>query len=244
MNQFFAIDGLEVSDNGSVRRTYKDVRTFSGMGLIPHDLKSRIDSEGNVIVRLKDHGDIRVDMLVCSCFWGKPRGSRIYVIHLDRNRENCCKENLRWATAEEYAAHYALDPSINTEEGFRRLANGLFVSRSGEVLDKGKLLKVYDSIFDSDTDRSVAVQPHIMHDVPGRLYPRRLNIEDLVAQAYVAKPDNLRWPELLHRDMNYKNCSSDNLQWVEYDCPDWQRYSAQRIKDIAARNQELWNPHE
>jgi len=59
-------------------------------------LKRQEDNEGNIIVNTKDHGNIRVDLLVAQCFCpGKPNDA-LEVVHKDGKMGNCCRWNLSW----------------------------------------------------------------------------------------------------------------------------------------------------
>ena len=236
---FFAIKGLEVSDKGSVRRTYKDIRTRSGEGQYPKYLKWQTDNDGNVIVNTKDHGDLRVDELVAKCFWGNPRGEKTYLIHLDKDKMNCSKDNLQWVTREEFNKFYEGDPVINTEDGFRKIQCGLYVSKDGQVKEKkkGKVMTVYTSMYDADTDSKVEIGPHVMVEVKNSYRYKRLSIDNLVAEAYLPKPtgNNL---SLIHKDNDYKNCTLDNLEWTEWGSEKHKQYMEQRNKDVDAKTAE------
>ena len=243
--RYFAIEGLEVSDKGSVRRSYKDKHTTTGWSLYPHKLVWQTDDEGNVIVNTKDHGDLRVDELVAKCFWGNPRGEKTYLIHLDKDKMNCSMDNLQWVTREEFNKFYEDDPVINTEDGFRKVSYGLYVSRDGKVREskKGKLMKVYYSMPEYETAREVEIGPHVVVYKNGNYYPSRVHIDELVAEAYLPQPQG-RYMKVLHKDNDYKNCALDNLEWADWESEKYQQYMEQRQKDVDARNAELNPPRE
>ena len=241
--QYFAVDGLEVSSTGQVRRTYNDIRTFTGKSIYPHKLSWQTDKEGNVIVRTKDHGDLRVDKLVATCFWGRPRDGKVYLIHKDKNKMNCSKDNLQWVTQEEFYQHYSDDPIINSDDGFRQVSYGLYVSKNGEVKEKrnGELMKVRDSMFDADTDSWAPINPYVAVYTSTSYNAKRVFIDELVAEAYLPKPRNEGYLCLLHKDYNYMNCSLDNLEWVDLSSDEYEKYMEQRKKDTDVRFAEL-NP--
>lgn len=240
---YYAIDGLEVSSTGQVRRTYNDVRTFTGKSIYPHMLSWQTDKEGNVIVRTRDHGDLLVDKLVAICFWGRPRDGRNYLIHKDKDKKNCSKDNLKWTTQEEFYQHYADDPIINSNDGFRQVSYGLYVSKNGEVKEKrnGKLMTVYDAMYDADIDRWVPIDPHVAVYTSTSYHAKRVYIDELVAEAYLPKPRNDWYLGLLHKDYNYKNCSLDNLEWIDSSSDEYKKYREQWKKDTDERFAEL-NP--
>lgn len=241
--QYFAVDGLEVSSTGQVRRTYKDIRTITGKSIYPHKLSWQTDKEGNVIVRTKDHGDLRVDKLVATCFWGRPRDGKVYLIHKDKDKMNCSKDNLQWVTQEEFYQHYSDDPIINSDDGFRQVSYGLYVSKNGEVREtrNGELMKVHDAMYDADTDSWAPIDPHVGVYISTSYNAKRVSIDGLVAEAYLPKPRSEGYLGLLHKDNNYKNCSLDNLEWVDISSDEYEKYMEQRKKDTDERFAEL-NP--
>lgn len=234
--KYYAVSGLEVSMNGAVRRTYKDIRTVWGDSE-PRMMERMHDSDGNLYVQIRKprREDIRIDFLVASCFLERPSREQCFIIHLDKDKEHCWKSNLKWATSYEYGEHYLDDTTINTPDGFRLVREGLYVSKTGEVKDSNGVKKVFDTLFDSDVASEVAINPHILVSGSGIHY-ERLDIEDLVVAAYLPKPEGMRWPEILHKDNDYKNCSLDNLEWVDREDERYKKYIASRKEMIYERN--------
>lgn len=232
----YAYKGIEVSDKGGVKRAYPNRSSLLGIPTY-HPLKFQTDGRGNRIVRTEDYGDLRVDELVARAFHGNPKNGQKFVIHKDRVKDHCWKDNLQWATSYEYGEFYKNDPTVNKSGGFRMIGKDLYVSQQGEVEWQGKVLTRIDYLYDSDTDCHVAINPYV--DL-GCCRPKRLFIEEAVAEAFLQKtPFALLHPVLLHKDNDYQNCALSNLEWVDQGCKDYTAYLAQRKIDIEKRNQEL-----
>ena len=229
---YYAVPGLEVSRGGGVRRTYDDSRTPTGKSLYPKMLERQVDNEGNLFVeiRVPNRVDLRIDEMVTRCFLSKPGQGQTLLIHKDMDKEHCWAGNLEWDTPEQYEKHYNLRPV----DGFRLLKGNLYVSPKGEVKVNGVVLNVCDFFSDPDMGRLAAVNPFV------EINRERLFIDKLVADAFLPQPSSQQ-AYLLHKDGDYKNCSSDNLDWVEYSNPEYQEYQEQRNSDIEERLKELNN---
>lgn len=255
--KFYRVEGLEVSRNGAVRRTYDDCRTYSGKSVYPAMLERQVDKDGNLYVEIRKpwRKNIRIDFLVAKCFLPKPDFGQTLLIHKDKNKEHCWAGNLQWATPYEYAMFYNVDPKTmengdedaNTEsvldhplvDGFRLLWGDVYVSEKAEVKVNDEVLNVYDSYFDSDLDIEVGVRPFVY--ISGKSSSEREFLEELVAAAFLPTPKD-KLSVLLHKDLDYKNCSSDNLEWVSSDNEDYKKYVEKRKAETNERTFEL-NPH-
>ena len=231
----YAYRGLEVSEAGGVRREYPNK---SSLLRVPtcHALHFQTDEQGNRIVKTKDYGDLRVDELVARAFYGNPKNGQKFVIHKDKMKDHCWKDNLQWATSYEYGEFYQNDSAVNKQGGFRMVGKDLYVNPQGEVEYLGKLMKKIDYFYDSDTDRHVAISPHV--DI-GRGKTKRLFLDDAVVEAFFPCPSILLSPVLTHKDNDYQNCALSNLEWVEINSKEYAVYQTQRKIDIEKRNQKL-----
>ena len=239
-----AAKGLEVSIKGGVRRTYDDVRTLTGKGL-PQMMSRHVDANGNLYVEIKKPRpmDLRIDRLVANCYHhtvGKRLQGQVFIIHKDREKTHCWAENLKWATPYEHGEFYANEEWVNTPDGYRLVLDDIYVSKDGKVKMNGEELTIYDSFFDPDMDREAAVSPFVYVEEGNQR--KRLFIEYLVAAAYIRKPEGLGYTALLHKDLDYKNCALDNLEWVRYDSNEFKQYLKKREADIEDRLKEL-NPY-
>ena len=100
--KYYSVFGLEVTEAGGVRRYYKDVRSLTGKSPYPRSLKHKTDKDGNKYVTTQDHGRLMVDVLVATCFLGRPKFGQEFLIHIDKDKGHCWKSNLMWATPYEY----------------------------------------------------------------------------------------------------------------------------------------------
>lgn len=238
---YYAIPGLEVSRKGGVRRTYKDKRTWNGKSLYPRMMKRMVGKDGNLVIQIREpeSGYYRIDWLVAKCFLPRPNSGETMIIHKNRDKTSCWADNLVWATPYEHGEFYKDDPTVNTPDGFRLVDDDLYVSKEGKVKEDGNLQTVLDYLYDLDMGRHQATDPHVAL-WNGKFYERKC-IEGLVAAAYLPQPSGMSNPRLLHKDGNYKNCSLDNLEWVDENGDDYQKYICQIRKDVEKRTDEINN---
>ena len=119
----------------------------------------------------------------------------------------------------------------------RKLDNGLVVRSDGTILDKRKKLFVVTVIGDSDTDRLVSVDPYVCYyrkNRYGSIDERRARVDALMAEAEFVAGDNslMSRPRVLHKDQDYLNYNSSNLEWAEEDSPEYQAYMWQKKEDL------------
>ena len=235
------VNGLQVSNEGEVRRIHTQISRIGFRTTTTTPLKRHADKNGNIVVKVNKpyRQELRVDEMVAHCFYRdvkRTSPNQTLLIHKDGNMENCRSGNLKWATPYEYGNFYADDPAVNTLDGFRLVKYSLYVSKDGDVKLDDLVQSARDSFYDPDMGREAAVSPFIYNGA------KREYIEDLVASAYLPEPTGMSNPGLLHIDNNYKNCSVSNLKWVESDSNEYRNYLSERNGDIAKRQEEL-NPH-
>lgn len=68
-----------------------------------------------------------------------------------------------------------------------------------------------------------------------------MTVDEIMAAAGYVQGDDavLKKPVILHRDMDYKNCASDNLEWVEETDSRYLDYRKKREAERQARTAEL-----
>lgn len=221
---------LWVSENGDF------VGKDDGDGIVSVPIKT--DKFGNQHVVVKDRkGNIEflhVDEMVKLCFHGRRKydGKPYYLAHKDNNKANCSIDNLEWR----------IKPyKYNEAEKFsRKLCKGatVVVHRDGRVQQKGKFLSVYDTIFDGDIDMTCIIAPYVPVDVPGRIRDKRCSIDKLMDESGYVHGDKYSFnrPVILHRDNDWMNFHTDNLEFVEEDDP---RYIEYRKVMSAAINERI-----
>lgn len=185
----------------------------------------------------KSHGEIPLDKVVAICFKPMPKdGNKYVLIHKDGNLSNCHAFNLEWKQVLKYS------PADKT----RKLNNGLIVKSNGEIFDKGKKLPVITEIGDRDTDRIVAVAPHVRYcqtNIWGGTDEKRAFIDDLMSEAEFVAGDKtgMKRPRVLHKDGDYRNFDESNLEWVEESSQEYQDYRKKREEDMEKLTERL-NP--
>lgn len=156
-------------------------------------------------------------------------GKRYTIGFKDGNQYNCDYQNLEWV---EYHYKHTTLPKV------RIYCAGEFVEvhSTGKIKVNGKEETPIDYLFDPDMDlfsaRSV---------LEVNINKRHVKIDELMEAAGYAQGDDavLEKPVILHRDMNYKNFASDNLEWVEETDPRYLEYCKKREAERQARTAEL-----
>lgn len=174
-----------------------------------------------------DFVDVAKAVAVCFCP-PKPKDGKKYVIgHKDGNLDNCHYLNLEWVP---YHYQHATTNTVKLS-GYSLT---LEVGKDGSVKMGGKAAKVYDSFYDSDVELELCSSgPFIYLPQKGSLYDKRVFIDDLMCEAgYIQGDDaDLQYPMILHKDNDYMNCSSENLEFVELTDERYEAFLEQRMKD-------------
>ncbi len=233
--KYFKVKGLSVSDDGTkIKREYENKNMFNMNSIL--FLSIRTDSDGNKIVRTNDCGVLRVDKLVGTCFCPPDKnGHKWYIIHIDRDKNNCHRNNLKWVTSDEYRNFYLSDLTYTDKssgEDFIWSNSSFYVSKSGKVQIDKKDCTIEETVFDSDLGCQRAVTPFV------RRYTNdnHFHVDELIANVFCKRLKDVEKQELLHIDYDMTNNESSNLKWVELDDPELQKYLEQKKKDISAIN--------
>ena len=236
--QFFQVPGLFVYEDGT-----KFERVIKGQNGYPDKFtnpKIFVDSDGNKYIKV-DHHNLRVDHLVARCFCHKEPWQN-YVIHLDNDKANCHKNNLKWISLYEYYQYNTTNPKVVDASGKRNIGEDYFVSDKGEVEKSSQSLPIRDYIYDSDVDRHVPVNPffdyHFVNRY-GRTETKKKSVDEAVAKAFLPYPKDIKDPVLFHKDLNYRNNDASNLEWVEMDSLEYRDYINQMKSDKEKRQDEL-----
>lgn len=185
-------------------------------------------TNGSQYLNTKSHGEIPLDETVAICFKPTPQdGNKYVLIHKSGNLSCNHVDNLEWKQV----------PTFSPTQKTRTLSNGLKVNQDGTILDKGKKLSVGKSVGDQDTNRScVPVEPFVRYyrkNRYGSTVEEKKEIDDLMAEAGFVGGDksSMSKPKILHKDGNYLNFNSSNLQWVEEGSQEFQDYKKKKQKD-------------
>lgn len=196
-------------------------------------------TDGSKYLSLIFPGTIELDLLVADCFNPKPRDGNGYVlIHKDGDLGNCNASNLLWEMVVK---------SGNVSIIKRKLSCGLTVASDGKFYDGKTELPIVKEIGDADTDRIVAIDPYACYNKKNsyKQMERRSAYPDvLMAWAGFVNGDmsGLNQPVVLHRDNDYLNFNSNNLEWVEENSHEYQCYKNKKRADINDLTRKL-NPN-
>lgn len=229
----FRVKGLYVYYDGkTVLREYPD--KYALLRKRKRRLTIKTDKDGNKYVTTKDGGDIRVDLMVATCYCHREPGHN-YVIHIDKNKANCHRFNLKWVTAEEYRNHYKDEltyTDANTGKVWVWAVDDVYVTEKGEVRIDGVDQTVNNLVSDSDLGCCRCVMPYVSKNYRSKSY----HVEELVAEVFCTKLSDVADQDILHVDYNFLNNEASNLKWVEKTDPEYIKYEEQRKKDWSAIN--------
>ena len=227
--RYYIAGDVYVSKDGTVAGK----PAYKGKGCKPLSI---IEDGGKKYIQVTKKKWVPLDLAVIKCF-GKPKplDSKRYMInHKDGDALNCDITNLEWVIQ-----HYehTVDESID----LRCCGKKITVFKDGHVEMDGKTLDVYDDIGSRDLDLLVAIDPYIV--VHGEKNSGHFTMDKIMDVAGYVQGDDmiLSYPQILHIDNDWKNFSSDNLMWVEYDDERFKTYQLKMKEDKHKRNVEL-NP--
>lgn len=178
---------------------------------------------------------VRIDYAVCTAFHGKmPNdGKPYYPAHKDGNKANCSRTNLEWKRQP-----YVFNK--NDSEVIERNGTKVTVYKDGRVKQKGKFLTMGDHIYDADTDLHVVIRPFVYVNVK-KPTQEHWSLDDLMDEAKFVHGDKYSFnhPVILHRDYDWKNFNSDNLEFVESNNPEYIKYQAKIAEEHNKRVPEI-----
>lgn len=190
---------------------------------------------------LKELGDATpLDEVVISLFGTPyPRDGKRYMInHKDGNWMNCNYQNLEWVP-------YHYRSSAAPKEVLFYEGELYEVASTGTVIKNNSIIPVRDYYYDSKYGyQELYLEPHI--DLG--LYT--LNMENIMEAAGYVQGDNstLQSPAILHRDGDYKNYNSGNLEWVEETDSRYVSYLRRKKQEQLTKMKEILGdkpvPHE
>ena len=204
-----------------------------------HIKKLTVSSDSNGLYVVHDwYGKVYIDEAVITCYCPpRPKDGKKYSIcHKDGNPKNCDKSNLEWVP---YHYRHAGSDTV------AQVLNGIkYKVCSDGTIKRGKNLEMfYDNLYDSDMDLEGCIEPYLSVPMKGSWRTDRIQVDDIMRDAGFVQGDDagLHEPVILHRDYDWKNFASVNLEWTEKSDPRYTAYQEQKKKDMNQRCIEL-NP--
>ena len=184
------------------------------------------DNSGYHYIVNKKIGNVYIHKMVMECF-GSPMpidGQDYVIVHLDGNKSNNHYTNLDWKTRKDA---YPYIPAKTDKQV--KLAHGIVVHKDGRIYQKGKKLPVGKEIYDRDTDLRIPTEPFVRYEWKNRwkkTETTRIDVEDAMAAAGYVDGNKLQFknPVILHRNGDYMDCSSGNLEFCENTDPRYIEY--------------------
>lgn len=238
MRPYFRIWGLAVSEDGKtvIRHYENDFESSIISKRPPTRLTIQIDTNGRAYVNTRDHGKLMVAMMVAVCFCPPCPGPDYELIHKDGNISNCHYQNLEWSKKQPVQQE-TLHSTIKSI----KLSNGLTIHRDGSVYDIKEKLSMSISHYDSDTGLEWSHTPKVNYFRPNRwkrMERKTSDMDALMAEAgYVAGVrSDFTNPRILHKDNDWLNFNSDNLEWCDQADPRYKDYIRKQTEDMNAWN--------
>lgn len=196
---------------------YVEKEWFTEGKLETYSPKIRINNNGYQFIENKKLGMLYIHKMVMECF-GSPMpidGQDYVIVHLDGNKTNNHYTNLAWELRKN--AYPYIPATTNAQV---KMNHGIVVHRDGRIYQKGKKCHVIDDLYDSDTDLFVPMPPYIRYEYKShwkKTEITKIDVEELMAKAGYVDGNKLQFknPVILHKDGDYKNCASNNLQWCD-----------------------------
>lgn len=117
-----------------------------------------------------------------------------------------------------------------------KLDYGLEVRRNGTIYQNGKELTVGTAIGDRDIDMVVPIEPFVEYERKnswGRYEWEKIDVDKLMDIAgYVnGNKERFEHPVILHRDNDWLNFDSGNLEWTDINDPRYKEYYNKTIDE-------------
>ena len=214
-----------VSDTGTLVLASDKDNPFNRTGM--KSLYIKTDYSGNKVAAHPYGYEVYIAEAVMECFC-PPRpsnGKRYMINHRDGNKLNCYYRNLEWVPY-----HYTHATTSTVKLSCHK--HTLEVGMDGSVKIDKKKASLHYSFFDPDMGLEAVVDPHIRVPREHSIYDDRVYMDDIMKDAGYIQGDDaiLSKPVILHRDEDWMNFSSDNLEWVEETDPRYCSYMEKKRK--------------
>ena len=212
-----------------------------GNKLKTYNPKIKVDNNGLRYIVNGKIGTIYIQDLVADCFCApKPDDGNYYVlVHKDGNLQNDHYKNLEWRLATT-----VYPTTTATTAGKVKLTDGLEVRKNGTIYQKGKKLTVGTVIGNGDIDMIVPIEPFVEYERKNswsRYERKRISVDKLMDIAGYVNENKKRFehPVILHRDNDWLNFDSDNLEWTDYNDPRYKEYYNRTVDEKNRLGREL-----
>jgi len=161
-------------------------------------------------------------------------GKTYWLIHKDGNEMNCDYRNLEWVGGGPFQRY----KTTTAPKVFLRYYHWIYEIYSTGVIKHGdEVLKQYD--FDPERYKYTTILGDFEIHIDAGYYV--VPVDEFMARARYVQGDiyGLKSPKILHRDGDYKNFYSENLEWVEETDPRFISYMEKKGQTQQARIKEL-----
>lgn len=174
---------------------------------------------GRAFIHDKYKGTFYLDELVLTCFRGLPPqdGKKYFPHHRDGDFKNSTIANLEWREETPETAHTY--ERLSREAWYKN--RKIKAYRNGTVKQNGSPLHFVDYIYDSDVDWTFHYTApwvrYVEKNRYGRMDTLRKDVTEIFEDSGFIQGDRSRLqnPVVLHKNNDYMDFNSDNLEWVE-----------------------------
>lgn len=209
-NIYVSNDGKHAERDIQIKATGKDT-------VLIYDVFK--EDTGRAFIVDKYKGTCYMDELVLTCFRGQPprNGKKYYPFHKDGDWANSNIANLEWR--EETAATIAEYRKLEKMAWYKK--RKIVAYKNGTVKQNGSSLHFVDYIYDPDLDWHFhKIEPWIRYEVKnrfGRTERHDKDVAEIFEDFGFIHGDKSQFanPVVLHKNNDYKDFTSDNLEWVD-----------------------------
>lgn len=226
--RFYRAGSIWVSSDGTVAGMSDRKNHIKNLPIKTDDIGKFVEHEW--------YGRGNIDEAVITCFCPPaPKDGKRYVIrHKDGDMSNCDKFNLEWTP---YHYHHTDTDKVK----LNILGTTYTVCRDGTIKRGSSVEAFHDNMFDPDMGLECCLDTYLSVPRKKSIHDEKVYIDEIMKDAGYVQGDDagLINPVILHIDEDWKNFSSENLEWTEKDDPRYVSYLDRKMKDRRKRSEEL-----